>query len=527
MKCKAYSEYSSTTFECEAGHEQKKIAIYTRKEDGAEFIFNCSSKCEGGAEYSMGKCVGCDEKFTKVATENSYGSLKPLNYIKLYSHEDVMPDSSASSSKEEKPDNSTDPVCPVCNERNAHCFITDLEGIRAHAFSPSKVPEQGFSESDTAELGICSDATCIKAHGSHPFGVALITRAQWANDDIGYDTRGKISHVGEPCQMCDTGSYRLNNKDIEECLECGHTIGLQFAKSEKPNHTSDASYAFRKMYSDALKDRRWIVDPPYYYTSAENPFSRAASLDSDGVPDKEMRATTSKHSDEWFNCLETYLSALKNANGFRHEQLIAAAYIDKTFNRRHIEPLWLYASGRQGVGNSVHRAFEIALENMPVFEQTIRQASNRSTIIDHVLEPSQHSVQLVYGQIKALFGNLWPFSNNQTPKQDEEKVDEGLIEVALEGLQRLQRWTHYQKFWTVPMHTAPYDLNGSMTAAPGLVECICVLWSIGRKNQVVYRQVREKVFPDGNAYWRKMLSPEAITMVERLEAVVFKQMNKL
>ena len=133
----------------------------------------------------------------------------------------------------------------------------------------------------------------------------------------------------------------------------------------------------------------------------------------------------------------------------------------------------------------------------------------------------------MYGQIKALFGNLWPFSNNQTPKQDEEKVDEGLIEVALEGLQRLQRWTHYQKFWTVPMHTAPYDLNGSMTAAPGLVECICVLWSIGRKNQVVYRQVREKVFPDGNAYWRKMLSPEAITMVERLEAVVFKQMNKL
>ena len=520
MKCNAYSEYSSTNFECEAGHEQKKTAIYTRKEDGAEFIFNCSSKCEGGAEYSMGKCVGCDEEFTKVETENSYGSMKPLNYIVLYSHEDVMPDSSASSSIEETPDNSTDPVCPVCNERNAHCFITDPEGIRAHAFSPSKVPEEGFSESDTAELGICNDATCINTHGGHPFGVALITRAQWANDDIGYDTRGKISHVGEPCQMCDTGSYRLNNKDIEECVECGHTIKLQFAKNENSNHMGDASYELRKMYSDALEGRRWIVDPPYYYTSAENPFARAASLDSGGVPDEEMWATTSKHSDEWFNCLETYLSALKNANGFRHEHLIAAAYIDKTFKRQHFEPLWLYASGRPGVGNSVHRAFEIALENMPVFEQTIRHNA-------HVLEPSQHSVQLVYGQIKALFGNLWPFSNNQTSKQDEEKVDEGLIEIALEGLHRLQRWTHYQKFWTVPMHTAPYDLNGSMTAAPGLVECICVLWSIGRKNQVVYRQVREKVFPDGNAYWRKMLTQEAITMVERLEAVVFKQMNNL
>ena len=517
MKCKAYSEYSPTTFECEAGHEQKKTAIYTRKEDGAEFIFNCSSQCEGGAEYSMGKCVGCDEEFTKVETENSYGSIRPLNYIVLYSPEDVMPDSRPSSSEEATPDNSTDPVCPVCEEVHAQDFIKDPDVIRAHGFSPSKEPEQGFSETDTAEFGICINPRCIGNQDS-VFAIPLIKPAQLEKNNTEYEKQGRKDWAGERCIRCPVGIYFENTKEMYECNNCGDELD-PMRDSNKGNRKSDASYELRKVYSDALEGRRWIVDPPYYYTSAENPFARAASLDSGEVPDDEMRATTAKRSDEWFNCLETYLSALKNANGFRHEHLIAAAYIDKTFNRQHFEPLWLYASGRPGVGNSVHRAFETALENMPVFEQTIKHNA-------HVLEPSQHSVQLVYGQIKTLFGNLWPFSSNQTSKQDEVDVDEGLIEVALEGLQRLKRWTHYQKFWTVPMHTAPYDLNGSMTAAPGLVECICILWSIGRKNQVVYRQVHEKVFPDGNAYWKKMLTPEAINMVSQLEAV-FNQINKL
>ena len=517
MKCKAYSEYSSTTFECEAGHEQKKTAIYTRKEDGAEFIFNCSSQCEGGAEYSMGKCVGCDEEFTKVETENSYGSIRPLNYIVLYSLEDVMPDSRPSSSEEATPDNSTDPVCPVCEEVHAQDFIKDPDAIRAHGFSPSKEPEQGFSETDTAEFGICINPRCI-GDQDFVFAIPLIKPAQLEKNNTEYEKQGRKDWAGERCIRCPVGIYFENTKEMYECNNCGDELD-PMRDSNKGNRKSDASYELRKMYSDALEGRRWIVDPPYYYTSAENPFARAASLDSGEVPDDEMRATTAKRSDEWFNCLETYLSALKNANGFRHEHLIAAAYIDKTFKRQHFEPLWLYASGRPGVGNSVHRAFETALENMPVFEQTIKHNA-------HVLEPSQHSVHLVYGQIKALFGNLWPFSNNQTSRQDEVEVDEGLIEVALEGLQRLQRWTHYQKFWTVPMHAAPYDLNGSMTAAPGLVECICILWSIGRKNQVVYRQVHEKVFPDGNAYWKKMLTPEAINMVSQLEAV-FNQINKL
>ena len=100
----------------------------------------------------MGKCVGCNEEFTKVETENSYGSMKPLNYIVLYSHEDVLPDSRASSSREETPDNSTDPVCPVCKEVHSLGFITDPDAIRANGFSPSKEPEQGFSETDTAAV---------------------------------------------------------------------------------------------------------------------------------------------------------------------------------------------------------------------------------------------------------------------------------------------------------------------------------------------------------------------------------------
>ena len=47
-----------------------------------------------------------------------------------------------------------------------------------------------------------------------------------------------------------------------------------------------------------------------------------------------------------------------------------------------------------------------------------------------------------------------------------------------------------------------------------------------QKNSANYKEIRNKVFPDGPSYWRKMLTDEGIAMVNRLETVVLKQMDK-
>ena len=72
--------------------------------------------------------------------------------------------------------------------------------------------------------------------------------------------------------MCDTGSYRLNNEDIEDALNVDTPSDSSLLKAR--------NLIIRVMHRtpfvrciDALKDRRWIVDPPYYYTPQRTPFS--------------------------------------------------------------------------------------------------------------------------------------------------------------------------------------------------------------------------------------------------------------
>lgn len=519
MTCNKYSEYSTESFTCEAGHEQPLTAIYTRKEDGAEFIFNCPSKCVGGAEYSMGKCTGCDEEFFKREKLNKNLDPKPENYVLLYAQETVDAHEQRVARMEPRKDDSMQPMCPVCGDRNSNDFLFDAEELRSFAFSPVRDPDGGFSENDTAEHGICTDQSCISEHGGHPYGVPLIPRNEWeVKADERYDASSSEDYDHKPCEQQDClGTYRVRTKNAV-CDECGHEVVL-FDKGETGNQRGDAYFILGKQYADALEGRRAIVDPPYYYTSAENPFNRANGGQENGVPDEANRMISAKHPDDWFNCLETYLWALVKVEGFRHEHLTAAAYLDKTFRRGHVEPLWLYASERNGVGNNIERAFVIASQNSSIFEQAIKPNM-------HVLEPSRDSIQVVYRRIKASFGNLWPFFANQTEALDEADCDAGLIEQAIAAWQRFEKWQFYGKFWDVPMLRAPYDVNGLMTAAPGLVESICILWSVKQKNPANYKEIRNKVFPDGPSYWRKMLTDEGIAMVDLLEKIVLEQMDE-
>ena len=127
--------------------------------------------------------------------------------------------------------------------------------------------------------------------------------------------------------------------------------------------------------------------------------------------------------------------------------------------------------------------------------------------------------------IKSSFGNLWPYFANEAEGFDEAAVDAGLIEEAIVAWRTLESCPFYRKFFELPMLRAPYDLNGVMTSAPGLVESICILWSTKKKNPDNYQEILNKVFPDGRSFWRRMLTDEGIVLVERLE-MVFEEMSK-
>ena len=486
-----------------------------------EFLFRCPSECVGGAMYSMGKCTNCDEKFVKRYFQDKASSPKPENFVFLYLAEFVNDRRQSVAKNEPSRDDSMDPMCPECGELNQDRFITEPDKIRTFGFAPTKIASEGFSDNDIAEFGICIAPSCIEEHGGHQFGIPLIPRRQWAlQKDDNYNTRGTGDHLLEPCEVVDCSGFYRDEKGLPVCDECGHTVRTVFEKRDSSDAKGDAYFILKHQYAGALEGRRAIVDPPYYYTSAENPFKRESNLNADTVPEEADKAVSAKHPDEWFNCLETYLRTLVKAEGFRHEHLTAAAYMDKTFRRGHIEPIWMFASERNGVGNNVHRAFEIASANSSVFKQAIEPNL-------HVLTPSRDSIQVLYGLIKRSFGNLWPFAGNSSQAESEADVDAGLIEGAIKGWRRLEKWQHYEKFWSVKMLRPPYDVNGLMTAAPGFVEAICVLWSVRRKNHSVYEEIRNKVFPDTSAYWKRMLTDEGISLVSRLDAMVFKQMDRI
>lgn len=466
----------------------------------------------------MGKCTGCGEEFYKREKLNKNLNPEPENYALLYPQETVDAHEQTVATMEPRKDDSMEPMCPECGDRNTDDFVFDAEELRSFAFSPVRDSDGGFSENDTAEYGICTALSCISEHGGHDYGVPLIPRKEWeVLADERYDTSSIEDYHLKPCHVKNClGTFRVTINAA--CDECGEEITL-YDKGKTGNQRGEAYYILGKQYSEALEGRQAIIDPPYYYTSAENPFSRLAREQEGGVPDESDRMISAKHPDDWFNCLETYLWALVKVEGYRHEHLTAAAYLDKTFRRGHVEPLWLYANERNGVGNNIERAFVIASENSSIFEEAIKPNM-------HVLEPSRDSIQVVYRMIKASFGNLWPFFANQTEALDEAGCDAGLIEQAIAAWQRLEKWQFYSKFWDVPMLRAPYDVNGLMGAAPGLVESICILWSMRQKNQPNYKEIRNKVFPDGPSHWRKMLTDEGIALVERLEEVVLRQMDE-
>lgn len=464
--------------------------------------------------------MGCGKRFSKVNKNDKTTAVnKPDNYIVLYDSKDVERDRQAIPKRTDcNEKNNDDPVCPVCEDHNANSFTFDGDIIRSLGFSPVEDLEGNFSPNEIAPFGLCRSTSCINTVNRHLYGVPLVLRRikDAELEASGYDVRGSGGYIGETCRDCKGGFYEPDEKQYPTCNACGHQPRYVVEKAGHQMERGTIAYSLRNRYLKALGIRKHIVDPPYYFVAAENPFANPPKPARAGDTLPEESKSTSKHSNEWFACLEPYLAELESTNESKLEHIIVAAYVDKTFRRSHIEPIWMFAE-REGVGNKITRAFNSASKQSATFDKAICDNVN-------AVRPTGDSIKCVYQLIRQSFGQLWPLDGTASKEQSEVATD--VLENAVKGLNLLESSGYLSKIYSNQLLSEPFALNGRISLAPGLIETFCILWSVQKKNTNHHRQLQSKIFPDKrNAYWRTILSDTAIRAVKKMR-FIFNVMNK-
>ena len=519
-KCADYSEYSAQTFRCEAGHVQPKTAIFVRKPEGTEFIFNCTSACEGGAEYSMGRCQSCEELFEKKYDRDAYGVMGPSNFIFLHSQNDI---DNVRRKKEELKQQEERPKCKFCGRINEERFVTDPEEIQQNGFFLERDANNPVSEHEYAPYGYCPSTSCLDEEGLNSrwrFGVPLVlgdTKEDHVSQQKTENT--DVTRYGK-CSECGIGEFVPTDQSkilICDNIDCQLEAEFQAEDDDGKTGNSDALDSLRNDYARALNLRSEVVEPPYYFTASQNYHAKRQGFDNQINLDVNELATKYTHENEWFKCLWTYLKFMRrDTNSTYFQQIIISCYVDKVYSMGHIEPPWLFLE-RAKIGNEIERAFEVGTRHLEVFRLTIENGVNP-------LEPHRASMSCVLGLLKETMRPVWPLDRLYQNVEEERANDEGLIDDAMVGLERLQNWKHFQAF-KEPLLKTPYQLGGLMATPPGFLETFCLLWSINNKNSNTFNDIKEFIYPStGNAFWKRMLNELGLRLVNNMEAV-FAQMN--
>ena len=519
-KCADYSEYSAKTFHCEAGHPQSKTAIFVQQPEGIEFIFNCKSGCEGGAEYSMGRCQSCEESFAKDYDRDAYGVLQPSNYIHLFSQSNVE---NVRRKEEELKRVEQRPKCKYCDRINEERFVTDPEEIQRNGFFLEQDENNPVSEHEYAPYGYCPSTSCLDQEGLNSrwrFGVPLVSGE--TNEGHASQQESKNPNVSRygTCSECGIGEFVPTDESkilICDNIYCQLEADYQVEDSNSSGN-SDALDSLRNDYARALNLRSEIVEPPYHFTASQNYHAKQQGFDSQVHPDANELATKYTHANEWFKCLWTYLKFMrKDANSTYFQQIVIACYVDKVYSMGHVEPPWLFLD-RAKIGNEIERAFEVGTRHCEVFRLAVQNGVNP-------LEPHRASMNCVLDLLKETMRPVWPLDPMYQTIEDERANDEGLIDDAMVGLQRLQNWAHFQAF-KEPLLTTPYQLGGLMNTPPGFLETFCLLWSINNKNTEAFKEIQQFIYPSTtNAFWKRMLNDLGQSLVDNMEAV-FAQWNQ-
>ena len=493
-KCNNYSRLDLQSFDCENDHPQLAGFLF---HDGIDYVYNCRSQCEGGAEYSMGKCTGCDGELKKNYDKDiRHGIRKPSNFQTLYTKDEVEAAKVAiTKRKKSAPEEQNLPVCLYCERSNKATFITEPNRVEQLGFHSHGEPTSGQSSDDFAPLGLCISVVCLGEAGrDRDFGLPLVSQET-------FDQNLKIQEP-EKCDSCGTGVIVINdNETFYVCNNpiCGIQYGQELDMGGGHGIRGDNSDVLKQCYSHAIAEKPHFVEPPYHFTIAVNPFKQKQLLDSAEKIEKESRASKYKNKKDWFYCLETYLSVLyKSGVGEYKEHIILAAYLDKTYSMYHIEPLWLFAN-RIGINDRVvKRSFDLYEHAELAFEHILQQGQDDVLVTRHRLGP-------IVSHLKSQI-SPWPINID----------DNELLVAGIGCYHKMEQAGHLRNLLNTSLVNENFTLNGKIKTPVGFVEALCLLGGFFKLNEVFARDVMRYMFPitSGNELWKSVLNENGIHFVK-------------
>ena len=321
-------------------------------------------------------------------------------------------------------------------------------------------------------------------------GVPLITPEPKHDDSVvaDYETVHK-------CEECDIGEYRFNPATINHICDnpfCGSVrFDLEQTTTSKSGGVlGDQGYGFRARYMKALAERSEVVEPPYLFDKAPNPFFQQQKKANVKL-EKEEFHTSQKRSLSWFKCLHHHLKPLEDLKGTMFQKIVLSVYMDKTLELHHIEPLWMYAQ-RAKLGGELKSAFTIFENNPGLFSELIEKKL-------HVLQPNKTSIECVYALIKSLLP--WPSGRIK---------DEAIIMEASNVLRKLRSKGYIEQLKKYNLIVPTYSFNGKIQIPIGLIECICIINAVENHSGIdkFGIDVKNAIFPNRSEreHWKSIMT---------------------
>lgn len=397
-------------------------------------------------------------------------------------------------------------VCPKCGDINGHKFIYDSETIERYGFNASKVQPKETSDEEWAPNGLCPNTTCIdewcterNLDSRFKMGIPLIEKEpeQSGVVELRYES-------AEECKDCNVGRFYFNASttlyqcDNPFCSAERDDLLPHESNAQSNQVLGDQGQKFRSRYIDVMRFRREVVVPPYSMPELEDP--RKQYWDKKQVKIEQADLHTSrKRKQEWFTCLHPYLKALDPKTGTRFQKIVLSTYVDKTFEFRHIEPLWLFAK-RGGLGGELRSAFNLFDDSLDVFSSVIEKHS-------YALENNLESIRCVYQLIKSL--GSWP-----TDRIDDEKIINEAFNAKLQLTEKLEQLKKHN------LMNEHYSFNGRIQTPIGLVECICIINALHHFSGIenFSHDVRNQIFPNKKQreFWKEVMGKKGELFVNHV-----------
>jgi|GEM_PF-2162198 len=395
--------------------------------------------------------------------------------------------------------------CPQCGDINETDFMYDSDRIDSLGFISSKKKPEFTDDNEWAPHGICTSIACIdewckerNLDSRFRFGVPLVP---FAGDDSDVYIHDLISEYD--CEDCSFGQYMWTPES--KGFVCNNPNCASVRYDLPPPEGTGAQkgekwYNDRSSYLKALENRRGVIDPPYKFEKADNPFVQGKNFDQQKL-EKEDQHSKRTNEQSWIECQLPFLMAMKDMDGTAFRQIVLTTYIHKTFSFLHIEPLWMFAK-RAKLGGELSWAFRTYEEKDHIFSELIDKNL-------YALENNRASIHCVYELIKAEIP--WPTDRIQ---------DDYMISKATEAKEKFEQKGIIKQLKGHNLMNDEYSLNGRLKTPIGLIECICIINALHHHSGIdnFAKDVRERIFPTRakSQYWMDIMGGKAELFVNKV-----------